>query len=1517
MKLLRKILLGLLCLLAIAPVVAVVALQVPSIQKRICDAVADNISSDLNGSISFGDVYYALFDRVIIKDALLKDDAQDTVAYLGKLSLNVKLLKAITGRVSVSKVELSDALLNLEVGQDGKLNLVNIFPEKEKVRDTTSKGILAFFDNILVDVRSIKVNDMDVNFTGQHPTVIKRNKKGRLMPPGEHTIDWNDMHLHDLDIDISDIRYNLRKQSVSLKVNGITVEESRGFKLDDLHFKAALDAAGIHIEDFRYADNYSDLKLPYANALFEHFSDFSDFLHKVSLDCSLDDSKVCLSSLGLFLPGLDHLTLPLNASGKVKGPVANMKLSSFTVDGPGLSHVELSGQLNGLPLSQQTIMSANLSNCYFTTAGIEGIASSLSYKPFKRGTISKFAPGTKFNFTGFMDGFFTDFVAYGGLSSNIGKVDVDLLCQAYLPEGFSMDGFMDASNFDLGKFLQNEKLGELSCNASLSGYTSSHKSETYMNMDSLYISKFNFNDYDYKGISASGRIDYNGVSIKAVDNDPNLDFDLKANILNAGEGERTYDIDLDLKKANLAALNFDKQEVSLVGMKLTGNMTQTGKDSFVGDIFIDDLGCTNATGLHDIGDIQISASLLPSDQRLNFRSSFLNGTLKGTTSVSDLVSDAKYALLNGKLDNLLRGQTSPLEYSGGNFDLDLKVADIRQLLAFVMPDLHIENGTAMKFSSDSSGSPSLSLTSELLSYKDIYARNVMVFYDGDDSTSIAAIDADLVRIGSLVAINNHLGADIKGNQVKLDLSYNNDSEKQDDRGNIKATVAFPDSTAPYDILIAMDNSTVMADGKEWRINPSSVFFNKKRITVRNFLMEGEDQYMKVDGIISDNPDESFTIDLNNFDMSLANLFLKDPVTLDGRLTGNAKASSLLGDYEISADLAADSVLLSGNLVGDLAVNATWEEQAEKIGFSLVNMLADKKVIDITGDMNTKDRTMAATAVIDSLRAVILTPFLSSVMSDLAGSLSMKADVTGPLDKLEINSKDGHLNDFEGKIIYTQVRYGVNGDFELSPSGVVIRQASVTDGLNGSGRISGGVNFDHFKDIKLDVRMRVRDMLALNTGAGDNSTFYGNAVASNGDISITGSTSDINLNINATTGPSSLRIPLASITTSTQSILTFINNETPVLSSYDSLLLLHNANKEKDKAKGNFGVNLRLRATNDAEINLDIDRTSGNTLKAKGTGDININVFNEQFDIKGSYGVDEGSFNYKLLGLTNKVFSINKGGSVNFNGDVMNTDLDVTAEYDTKASISPLLTDSISTSARKNVKCMLDVSGKLSNPQLGFDVDILDIEPAIKAQIEPAFMTEEKRMKQFVAVLLTGNFLPDDASGINNATTGVNYLNLGEIMANQINDILEELNIPVDLGLNYQNNDSGRDVVDVAISTQLFNNRVTINGNIGNRQYNTAGKSDVMGNIDIAIKLGKKGNTKLTLFSHSPDDFSSYLDQTQRNGAGISFSKEFDNLREFFSSNPDRRPRREPGDRQRPEGRPAPGERGSRPDRSRE
>ena len=83
---------------------------------------------------------------------------------------------------------------------------------------------------------------------------------------------------------------------------------------------------------------------------------------------------------------------------------------------------------------------------------------------------------------------------------------------------------------------------------------------------------------------------------------------------------------------------------------------------------------------------------------------------------------------------------------------------------------------------------------------------------------------------------------------------------------------------------------------------------------------------------------------------------------------------------------------------------------------------------------------------------------------------------------------------------------------------------------------------------------------------------------------------------------------------------------------------------------------------------------------------------------------------------------------------------------------------------------------------------------------------------------------------------------------------------------------------MAVSTQLFNNRVIVNGNIGNRQYKTSGSNtDIVGDIDIEIKLNRKGSLRMNLFSHSADQYTNYLDNSQRNGIGMAWQMEFDGI----------------------------------------
>ena len=59
--------------------------------------------------------------------------------------------------------------------------------------------------------------------------------------------------------------------------------------------------------------------------------------------------------------------------------------------------------------------------------------------------------------------------------------------------------------------------------------------------------------------------------------------------------------------------------------------------------------------------------------------------------------------------------------------------------------------------------------------------------------------------------------------------------------------------------------------------------------------------------------------------------------------------------------------------------------------------------------------------------------------------------------------------------------------------------------------------------------------------------------------------------------------------------------------------------------------------------------------------------------------------------------------------------------------------------------------------------------------------------------------------------------------------------------------------------------------------------DVVGDLDIDVKLDKQGQVRLNLFSHSADEYTAYLDNTQRNGGGITLQKEFNTWGDLFRS----------------------------------
>ena len=384
------------------------------------------------------------------------------------------------------------------------------------------------------------------------------------------------------------------------------------------------------------------------------------------------------------------------------------------------------------------------------------------------------------------------------------------------------------------------------------------------------------------------------------------------------------------------------------------------------------------------------------------------------------------------------------------------------------------------------------------------------------------------------------------------------------------------------------------------------------------------------------------------------------------------------------------------------------------------------------------------------------------------------------------------------------------------------------------------------------------------------------------MNITGPFNSLLLDVDATTVKGgSFHIPLNSVTSAGGSDLLIFKE--PVREIYmDPYELMMSRLVETRKEENDLDVRVRVSATPQVEANLEVDKATGNVFTGRGAGTIALEVrpSKDLFTINGDYTLNNGNYHFNAMGITSKDFTVLNGSSIKFNGDIMDSDLSIDAQYSLKTSLSNLIADTTSVGTRRTVECGLSATGKLSNPQLAFSINVPDLDPMTRSRVESALSTDDKVQKQFISLLVTNNFLPDEQSGIVN-NSNLLASNVADLMANQLNNILQKLDIPLDLGLNYAESGTGTSIFDVALSTQLFNNRVIVNGSVGNRQRMTSNTSDVVGDLDIEVKMDKTGQVRLNLFSHSADEYTNYLDNSQRNGVGVAYQKEFDTLKQFF------------------------------------
>lgn len=673
------------------------------------------------------------------------------------------------------------------------------------------------------------------------------------------------------------------------------------------------------------------------------------------------------------------------------------------------------------------------------------------------------------------------------------------------------------------------------------------------------------------------------------------------------------------------------------------------------------------------------------------------------------------------------------------------------------------------------------------------------------------------------------------------------------------------------------------------------------IRVDRFRISNNEIFFLIDGALSENKNDTLHLGFKGIDLSpLNNMYEKkmnnDPsvlqLSLGGIVSGKINLTDVYRNFMFESDISVKDFAFLGSLYGEVSIRSVWNNIRKVADVTVRNDLGGKRMFDITGSYDPGTRKANLTARADKLPIDILNPLLKSFASGITGTATGTVHLTGEPAKPELTGSLWGEN-ATMRIDYLKTKYRFSDSIRFDKAGIKFNNIQLLDEKGNTAVLNGAVNHKYFKNFGVNLNIRTNDCMVLNTRQKDNNLFYGTAYASGfTTVKMTGNI--LSFDISATTGKNTkFFIPLNTGSSVTENkFVSFVSAN-------------KNARKDSSEVKipaapsssNQLEIGLDLEVTPAAEVQLLMDPKVGDVMKGTGTGNLNVSLDRKGiFKIYGDYTIDNGDYLFTLGNIINKSFSVESGGKISFNGDVQDADLDIKAIYRTKAALNQLNPNVISETRRIPVECQLLLSGKLFNPVVGFDIYLPTADEETRAYLKSMIKSDEDMSRQFLFLLVMNSFYADPTAGgiqaqttadISSTTVGVTTM---EMVSNQLSNWLSQISKDFDIGVVYRPGSTAlpnSQELQVALSTQLLNDRITINGNfdVGGNQTSSTGTGTSTGNnaitgaFDVEYKINEK--IRFKVFNRSNDNFyiENGIQYTQ--GIGLFYRQDFNKLRDLF------------------------------------
>lgn len=1228
--------------------------------------------------------------------------------------------------------------------------------------------------------------------------------------------------------------------------------------------------------------------------------DMNDFIHSVRMVGHFKNSQVDSDDLAYFAPATRSWKKDFIVNGNASGKVDNLTAINLSVKAGDKNFLSGDLSIRGLPDIDATFMDLRIHDMRTTFSELSSLIPALTNT--KQVNLSAFG---HISYIGSFTGYFNDFVTYGNLATDIGTLKTDLHLKVGKDQVPVYNGSVATTNFNLGQFIRNKDLGNIAFNGKLNG---SGFTENNLNISiDGSIQKIEYNGYAYSDILAHGDIAKNVFSGSASIGDPNARIDTLVGIINFSKKNPFFNFNADVLTLNLKKLGFTGDDISLSG-RFKFDFKGSNIDDFLGTAQVTDATLLDKGKRLSFDSLIITSSEFNSSKLLSLRTNELEATINGDFRIMQLPK-AFQLFLNKYYPAYIAKPNGQI--SSQNFSFMVHARNVSEYVNLFDKKISGLNETLLQGSINVEKNQ-LSLEGNIpeFKYSNISFNDINLNAEGTRDTLAFNMNIDDVVINDSLHSPKTALSIVANNDVS-DITITTSANKTLNSADLSARI----TTKEDGFSLIFNPSTFTLNQKQWTIQKDGeIQLIGEMLIAHQLRLYQNGQEITVNTKPSDiSNSNDIYINLKNIIVSdITPLFFKSP-RVDGMLSGTTLITDPYRKPYVHFNTTLNNFFLEGDSIGIIKANGNYSSASGGLNASVIS---DNDPYNFTGSLayNPADSVNPLSGYVDlnNTQIHILEGYLTGIVSNIQGRTSGRLEFSGKTTHPVITGQL-RLDSTMMTVDYTQCRYTLanNSKITFNPDEMDFGTITLYDSKGKTATLSGKMYhnfFDNFFFNDFHVKSN-SDFLLLNTTAKDNNEFYGN-VRGQAELSLNGFTSDMRMSIKGrATDSSHIYLPIDE--TAESGSLNYIE-----FIQFGHEMKVDNSVRENTNIK----VDMELTATPLVNIDVILDETTGDVIKARGSGKLFITAgTSDPLTIRGRYNVEEGEYTFNFQTISKTPFSLQQG-YIEWQGDPYLALLNIDAVYRaSNVNLDNIPTSTGMANTKGDIDIIFKLRGTLKDPTPNFEFQFpfdnpLKSDPIANEYLKSRFQSDNNQLlNQVASLLLFNTFLTTDQGLVTGNTAG-NFVTktvgqlLSATLTNSLNNWLQKLiktnsvNLYTNItasDFNFQKALTERQIQnfgDFGFRTALLHNKLMVNigGNVDitSNPGLTNSNTNFLFTPDVSFEylISPSGNLRVVGFNRSDAGLGNIAGITRRNRTGIqlTYRRDFDTFEEFFTGKKNRK-----------------------------